>query len=160
MNEINNRFKMGYGKNLNKRNHNTYYVDNSNRLPLRLLNNHITHTNNIEINRAIQKHLIQERMYKMYKMKLQSQNNILTDTNIKKLEESKKEEKEENENKEILLTEIYTNEEQIAAYKNTKSPHFKDYDSVSEKTENELIREEVEEDDLNEDSIDTDIDSD
>ena len=147
---------MGYGENLNKRMYNNYYShnNNTNKLPLRSLNNRVMHTNSAEINRAIQKRLIKERIYKIYKMKMQLQNNVIKDTNINKKENDQREDKEKKEEKELLLTDIYTNEDKII-YNNTKSEHFKDYDSISE---NSIPEDEEEE--LNEYSIDTDIDSD
>ena len=64
MNEMSQRFKMGYGANLNR----IRYNNNITSLPLRTLNSININSKNNEINKYIQKRLIQQRAYKIYKM--------------------------------------------------------------------------------------------
>ena len=111
MNGVSQRFKMGYG--VNRRIHNNNSYNDNSSLPIRTFN---TYSNNDEIKQYIQKRLLQERAYKMYKIKLQ--------------------EKE----KELIFSEIYKNEEKITD-KSMKSKHFKDYETDKEKLE--IIQEEL-----------------
>ena len=144
MNEMSQRFKMGYGANLNR----IRYNNNITSLPLRTLNSININSKNNEINKYIQKRLIQQRAYKIYKMKLQ-----------KGIEKEKEKEVEEEKDSEIIFSKIYKNEENpITDY--IKSKHFKDYDIDRENVETELIQEESDEAEDEEELIDTDTDSD
>jgi hypothetical protein len=134
MTQISQRFKMGYGQNLNK--NSSFYIN-----PSRSKN--INTLNNVDMYKINQKRLLKIQLYQMYKNKMQNQMYMQM----------------QNTNKTIPLEikDVYEVAREIKPMNKIISPHFKDYDTEANNSDADLeieLTHKV----LNEDLSDSDID--